>query len=1192
MAAIVPINLRQSICTDTPSGADLWKFGDPAATHISNTGLERNGGITPLYEKETTFPTAGISTMVAKDGTIVQLDAAHNIRLNNTVIGNVGPLSVTNRNAIKGYSDAAWSSTNTIIAIVKIGSAIKVDEINPSTMAVINTRSTIFAMPTTAITNVALIKYIGMNFVDSLQFIISNNQSTYILSESGSTISMAGGQKWTVRTLGSGNWDSVCWSPQLAIFVAVGSGAGTAATSSDGIAWSTRTIGAHGWTSVCWSPQKSIFVAVAQNAATTSPDGVTWTPQTIANGSWNSVIWSARTSQFVAVSFATTYCATSPDGVTWTTHASLASGVNVVAESPTLGLFIALGGTPYSSNDGATWTVMAHPAANFLAIAWSPQLSLFVAVGPLSLVQTSPDGVTWTSRSIATGTWNSVIWISQLSIFVALSNATNYAASSPDGINWTIQTLEADSWLALAWSPQLSTISAVGFGVTHYAATAQQQVLGSNIGWKFSSNNYLIGNQGVSGSFSIGDVAGTLTAITDATWAVIDQFAGTAYSRAILTFPLKKNASNLLTGIGEVGYNQTGTYTATPTYYGIALAAVTISTTINGTAYPPISGPGYSEGFYTRSDTGTNIYYYQAPIMQHNPGAWFDNSQSQTPTFANGYGRLSDFNGNALGYTCSLRSVMVNGQPSLISAGILGNDASYDCLGVPITNVGEFDETFMPHVVDNGSSQVAVIYRYNGVLFFFTIGTAANPNALQQVSDNLYTVNCLSPANAIDIALKSLTLGVNDYNGRILLRSSGGILAQALQIVGLMQGLHANSIDFGVKIITQTFATTSSIVPGIELPSFIDRAISDFGVNIYLQQAVGGNEIYLTTYDAFNVVAVNGNLANSTYLQDTRDPIAMGYTYFGSGHVAQSEVETFFTGVTVSGVTDVDFDYLGYMIGNDVTGQFQGFQLYGQTYLFDGNSIWIANFSFATFQGKGNAPLANAAGMQFIAVSPLEAFFLSGYDNSLYSFNGGRSLDKQVRMNDLDLVTDGVYSTRDDALLLNGTNSLIWVNDKIFTAQPKKTDQAGILGLYDTTGGIVISNNTTSWNYSFFAQAGATVVPLTWQSPYFTITENRLGTITAFFITLYSKAQAAISVDITVDGFDQGATWHEDHYFTINPGDWDSMGFWRSGRVVPEHTLNFGVSVGIQTTGYVTINRAEIEVTPDMVATPQASRSS
>ena len=73
---------------------------------------------------------------------------------------------------------------------------------------------------------------------------------------------------WTSRTSAADNdWYSVCWSPELTLFVAVAySGTGNRVmTSPDGINWTSRTSAADNeWLSVCWSPELTLFVAVAR----------------------------------------------------------------------------------------------------------------------------------------------------------------------------------------------------------------------------------------------------------------------------------------------------------------------------------------------------------------------------------------------------------------------------------------------------------------------------------------------------------------------------------------------------------------------------------------------------------------------------------------------------------------------------------------------------------------------------------------------------------------------------------------------------------------------------------------------------------------------------------------------------------------------------------------------------------------
>ena len=247
---------------------------------------------------------------------------------------------------------------------------------------------------------------------------------------------------WTSRTSAVDiSWYSVCWSPELSLFVAVAStGTGNRVMSSpDGITWTARTSAAdNSWYSVCWSPELSLFVAVAisgtGNRVMSSPDGITWTARTSAvDISWYSVCWSPELSLFVAV-------------------ASTGTGNRVM-----------------SSPDGITWTARTSAADNsWYSVCWSPELSLFVAVaisGTGNRVMSSPDGITWTARTSATdNSWRSVCWSPELSLFVAVANTGtgNRVMSSPDGITWTARTSAADNnWLSVCWSPELSLFVAV-----------------------------------------------------------------------------------------------------------------------------------------------------------------------------------------------------------------------------------------------------------------------------------------------------------------------------------------------------------------------------------------------------------------------------------------------------------------------------------------------------------------------------------------------------------------------------------------------------------------------------------------------------------------------------------------------------------------------------------------------------------
>jgi hypothetical protein len=313
------------------------------------------------------------------------------------------------------------------------------------------------------------------------------------------------GHIWTSRTSAATiKWNSVCWAPELSIFVAVAStGIGNRVmTSPDGITWTLRTSAAdNGWQCVTWSPQLSLFVAVSRNLpenatnnkVMTSSDCITWTARANMTGDWWFVTWAPELSIFVAVGGYIVM--TSPDGINWTTRTASANNLwYSVTWAPELSLFVAVaasgtGNRVMTSPNGITWTSRTSAADSYwLSVTWSPMLSLFVAVaqhGTAGKIMTSPNGITWTTQtSPLDGYFTSVAWAPELSIFVIVggTGAGTTLITSPDGINWTVRTSGADSaWTSVVWAPALSTFVAVSLttNVTNVVMTSSALRTGS-----------------------------------------------------------------------------------------------------------------------------------------------------------------------------------------------------------------------------------------------------------------------------------------------------------------------------------------------------------------------------------------------------------------------------------------------------------------------------------------------------------------------------------------------------------------------------------------------------------------------------------------------------------------------------------------------------------------------------------------
>jgi hypothetical protein len=252
------------------------------------------------------------------------------------------------------------------------------------------------------------------------------------VSNTGNIIMSADGNNWSSVYTSTNNYNSVCWSPELQLFVAVGSaGNNRAITSSNGSSWTLRNLTIlNNWTSICWSPELMIFVAVSSSGnyrVAISDNGIDWKSIKCPINNWTSVCWSPELNLFVAISN---------------------SGIN---------------NRVMTSINGIEWEFRISAVDNnWTSICWSKHLNLFVAVansGTNNRIMTSNNGINWNSQiSPADNNWNSIIWINSLKIFVSIaSSGSNRLMYSYDGINWNLITLSVNNnWNSICWSEEFN----------------------------------------------------------------------------------------------------------------------------------------------------------------------------------------------------------------------------------------------------------------------------------------------------------------------------------------------------------------------------------------------------------------------------------------------------------------------------------------------------------------------------------------------------------------------------------------------------------------------------------------------------------------------------------------------------------------------------------------------------------------
>jgi len=354
------------------------------------------------------------------------------------------------------YLDSITAGTAQASKALVPNALLDISNLNNITSKAITLNNAVVSSP-------ALTKNLNLNSFYNKRLISSSALSS-LLSNSTSSWNQITTHNTAIDSI---YWNSICWSPELGLFVAVANGAMSSytttnnrvMTSTDGYVWSIRSSAAdNNWNSVCWSSALMLFVAVSSsgsgNRVMTSSDGINWTSRTSAvDNSWQNICWSPELSLFVAVANSGNgnRVMTSPDGINWTlriTPDNLSSW-NSICWSPELNLFVAVASSGTNrimiSSNGINWTAVSEPngiVGTWYSVCWSPELGLFVAVANSATNNRnfirSSDGINWISSYEINGmSCQLITWSRDLEMFIAMNQNGQYFSYSYDAISWT-----------------------------------------------------------------------------------------------------------------------------------------------------------------------------------------------------------------------------------------------------------------------------------------------------------------------------------------------------------------------------------------------------------------------------------------------------------------------------------------------------------------------------------------------------------------------------------------------------------------------------------------------------------------------------------------------------------------------------------------------------------------------------------
>ena len=1076
----VDINIKQSINTDSIN-QDVYMFGDTSAPLITNTGIERDGGVTNIYEVEQTLP-PNSSSYVTPEGDVLTKRWDGLVKLKGTSLGYVSPFTIQDMCSIKQVDDVILSSNNkTFITAKLIGNTIELFEYDISTTP--STGNPFGSNEITYDSAPTIGLFPGTSVYPSLSLYPSNVGS--FISSTTITIDLGFSSTSDVYTsLSFVRTDSFQWSSNKEFLIRVGAdvykvseAAPTSPILFTGLLAGFNQLNyLYGYAydatnylvNLVGNNQNKSFIITSWASKTKTDIRCRYAVPQRSNNYTRHLITcdpltdGTRTKAVGYVGY-TSFTASFSASEVWSTLSS--SYTTATYTQP----------TSFNTGFGYSEYIIKTTASNNYTNVYAPQ---FVKPAAPSVVV---DAATQSNNT-------SLLW----NYYGKLNNFGGVTPSRP--LEWRVNWVNGtQSFLSVAPRDSLSSTDGakdiLGITLTEVGAfddSYQPQLMTDNtILYRANGNFYVV---------------------------AVDYDAGAGY------FNSEAWTEAIFSGTSTVtnteGVISTASISATPS------VTLTLPIALRGGQYPWVV-------LRYKTNDPTDI------ILQ------YANSQhSYSSSYQNSFTPIAD----GEWHVQKIKTTLADWQ-------------GYDITGIKL---------LMGSTIGSNWSLYQVYMSYKDTQYIPQV---------QKISDAAYKLNTVYPLNIVNIRTGLIEPGSVDYHGSMKYSYTGAQALVPYRTVANINSLFSNSIDTGEKISNCDFnvSSASAIIDPIGT-----RLVGNtsYAVDIYVAPttAPASTPIYSFSVLESGTELIDPLKTDTPYQSNTVLPIPMGYRY--NQFAAYSRNSTIFYNTTnpvsignIGQGTSIGYD--GYTIGNDIPGTYVPFLLLGTRYIQDLNFIYQVQFQNDIY--AGHFAIASSIGMNYVGTSPTMVYFLSNFDNSLYSFDGNRILQKFQRMSQIDTIINGAYSTKDNTLCLNTSSTYVWIRDGVVTQNSKKANQDGDMTFFETRDGLIVMNNFYFWAYTYnqlsFNQSYS-LVPLEWRSAHFGVGKNQKSILSEWVFTILNverSKNAAFKVTVyTKDESDNYLT--QVRYITLWPKDFNEQGY-ASFRIKPAQYRPLACSIQLEQVG-------------------------
>lgn len=530
----------------------------------------------------------------------------------------------------------------------------------------------------------------------------------------------------------------------------------------------------------------------------------------------------------------------------------------------------------------------------------------------------------------------------------------------------------------------------------------------------------------------------------------------------------------------------------------------------------------------------------------------------------------------------ALKTHTIGGVGSYLSASF-----DPDGIGAPITEIGEISPYYAPQAIQIDSNNYLIVYQRGDGGFGYIYISSEEFSRMSEIKPGIIKMNCASGLNIADTLMSDLKMGGNAYNGFAIIGFES--LATMGAWAARHRGDYGGSVDTGYKNNT---AIAAGNVTFVIIPEAVQFSPNNELIDIFIGLPPSSLNYYQSIMSGYGA-AYDPKLVGTIYVDDQILPIPAG-----------SEISE--RSVILSLTTALrEQDYDGYQLGNELAGTYNSFVLYGGVYFVDPDWIWAISVSAGNTisDARKNVPVR---GLRFITASPTEAYFISSFDNSLFSFNGGQSVNKQALFNRRNPIVGGIYSVIENTLALIADSSVIFIRDGIISETPLSFTTPP--DLYSTVDGIWLSRDGYSLRYVFSGAIGvsptpvdvidggawgtvyadtldggswgdtldtidggtwgdalATISPLVWASKFLGVSDKRIQRIDRFLFRVYKEDLAETEITIKFSYFDEQSQVEETRLYTLGSVShpYDSKGYCYF-EYIPRQKRNIANSIKIE----------------------------